>query len=174
MPADRLYPGEVDPEPRPEGQFRADLVRYLDSLPTWELGSLLSKLPRTRPGVLMIELNERLPDSGKLLPFAGTPGPGEGRRRSLRESAADRRAPCNQPTAGPSDIVDRHRWRGHCATAGGGPGLFDDVAVQRARRQQCASRKTDMSDAEWLADVVAHGMVRLGFAPPPPIRRCGS
>lgn len=31
-------------------------------------------------------------------------------------------------------------------------------------------RKTDMSDAEWLADVVAHGMVRPSFVPPVPIR----
>jgi transposase len=31
-------------------------------------------------------------------------------------------------------------------------------------------RKTDMSDAEWLADVVAYGMVRPSFVPPPPIR----
>lgn len=31
-------------------------------------------------------------------------------------------------------------------------------------------RKTDMSDAEWLADVVAHGMIRPSFVPPPPIR----
>jgi hypothetical protein len=111
MPADPLYPAELGPEPRPEGQFRADLVRYLDSLPVSELGSLLSELPRTRPGVLMIELNARLPDSGKLLPPVGTPGPHEGRRRSLREWAADRRAARNQPAAGPPDVVDRHRWR---------------------------------------------------------------
>lgn len=31
-------------------------------------------------------------------------------------------------------------------------------------------RKTDMSDAEWLADVLAHGMVRPSFVPPPHIR----
>jgi len=31
-------------------------------------------------------------------------------------------------------------------------------------------RKTDMSDAEWLADVAAHGMVRASFVPPPDIR----
>jgi transposase len=31
-------------------------------------------------------------------------------------------------------------------------------------------RKTDMTDAEWLADVAAHGMVRPSFVPPPPIR----
>ena len=96
MPADPLYPAEVGPEPRPEGRFRADLVRYLDALPTSELGSLLNDLPRTRPGVLMVELNQRLPDAGKLLLLAGTPGPGEGRRRSLREWAADRRAARNQ------------------------------------------------------------------------------
>jgi hypothetical protein len=61
--------------------------------------------------VLTVELNERLPDSSKLLPPVGTPGPGEGRRRSLREWAADRRAARNQPTAGPLDVVDRRRWR---------------------------------------------------------------
>ncbi len=31
-------------------------------------------------------------------------------------------------------------------------------------------RKTDLSDAEWLADVVAHGMIRPSFVPPPAIR----
>jgi hypothetical protein len=105
MPADPLYPGEVDPEPRPEGQFRAELVRYLNALPTSELGSLLSGLPRTQPGVLMVELNQRLPDSAKLLPPAGTPGPNKGRRRSLREWAADRRAARNQQS-----MVGRPMW----------------------------------------------------------------
>jgi hypothetical protein len=102
MPADPLYPAEIGPEPRPEGQFRADLVRYLDDLPTSELGSLLSELPRTRTDVLIVELNERLPDAGKLLSPAGTPGPGEG-RRSL--GGAGRRAARNQPQAGPADVV---------------------------------------------------------------------
>jgi transposase len=31
-------------------------------------------------------------------------------------------------------------------------------------------RKSDLSDAEWLADVAAHGMVRPSFVPPPEIR----
>ncbi|MET0577806.1 MAG: IS110 family transposase [Ilumatobacteraceae bacterium] len=31
-------------------------------------------------------------------------------------------------------------------------------------------RKTDMSDAEWLADVAAHGMVRASFVPPAELR----
>jgi transposase len=32
-------------------------------------------------------------------------------------------------------------------------------------------RKTDMSDAEWIADLVAHGLVRPSFVPPPLVRR---
>jgi transposase len=31
-------------------------------------------------------------------------------------------------------------------------------------------RKTDLTDAEWLSDVAAHGMIRPSFVPPPPIR----
>ena len=31
-------------------------------------------------------------------------------------------------------------------------------------------RKTDIADAEWLADVAAHGMVRPSFVPPPQVR----
>ena len=42
--------------------------------------------------MLLVALNERLPDAYKLLPPAGHPGPGEGWRRSLREVVADRRA----------------------------------------------------------------------------------
>src|SRR4051794_29525346 len=32
-------------------------------------------------------------------------------------------------------------------------------------------RKTDMTDAEWICDRVAHGLVRPSLVPPPPIRR---
>src|SRR3954467_5785103 len=32
-------------------------------------------------------------------------------------------------------------------------------------------RKTDMTDAKWICDLVAHGLVRPSFMPPPPIRR---
>jgi transposase len=31
-------------------------------------------------------------------------------------------------------------------------------------------RKTDVKDAEWLADLVRHGLIRPRFVPPPPIR----
>ena len=31
-------------------------------------------------------------------------------------------------------------------------------------------RKTDVKDAEWLADLVRHGLIKPSFVPPPPIR----
>jgi transposase len=36
--------------------------------------------------------------------------------------------------------------------------------------EKVPGRKTDLTDAEWLADVAAHGMVRPSFVPPLPIR----
>jgi transposase len=50
-------------------------------------------------------------------------------------------------------------------------GLFDELWLVNARHvKNVPGRKTDMADAEWLADVAAHGMVRPSFVPPPPIR----
>jgi len=31
-------------------------------------------------------------------------------------------------------------------------------------------RKTDVKDAEWIADLVRHGLVRPSFVPPPEVR----
>ena len=42
--------------------------------------------------------------------------------------------------------------------------------VNAAHVKRVPGRKTDLSDAEWLADVAAHGMVRPSFVPPPPVR----
>lgn len=42
--------------------------------------------------------------------------------------------------------------------------------MQRLPCQERPRRKTDLADAEWLADVVAHGMVRPSLVPPEPIR----
>ena len=75
MPADPIHPDQLDGEQR----FHADLVAYLDSLPVGKLAELLGELPRSRQeplglGVLMVALNERLPDVYKLLPPAGHPG----------------------------------------------------------------------------------------------------
>jgi hypothetical protein len=78
MPADPIHPDQLGGAAR----FRADLVAYLDSLPLDQLADPLSELPnRQQPrglGVLMVALNERLPDAYKLLPPAGQPGPSEG------------------------------------------------------------------------------------------------
>jgi transposase len=42
--------------------------------------------------------------------------------------------------------------------------------VNATHVKRVPGRKTDVSDAEWLADVAAHGMVRASYVPPPPIR----
>ena len=31
--------------------------------------------------------------------------------------------------------------------------------------------KTDVMDAEWIAKLIEHGLVRPSFVPPPPVRR---
>jgi transposase len=50
-------------------------------------------------------------------------------------------------------------------------GLFSEVWLCNAAHvKNVPGRKTDLSDAEWLADVVAHGMVKPSFVPPPEIR----
>jgi len=50
-------------------------------------------------------------------------------------------------------------------------GLFDELWLCNAQHvKNVPGRKTDLGDAEWLADVAAHGMVRPSFVPPPEIR----
>jgi transposase len=50
-------------------------------------------------------------------------------------------------------------------------GMFPEVWLCNAQHvKNVPGRKTDLSDAEWLADVAAHGMVRPSFVPPPEIR----
>jgi transposase len=50
-------------------------------------------------------------------------------------------------------------------------GLFGELWLCNAQHvKNVPGRKSDLSDAEWLADVAAHGMVRPSFVPPPPIR----
>lgn len=49
--------------------------------------------------------------------------------------------------------------------------MFEELWVCNATHvKNVPGRKTDLADAAWLADVVAHGMVRASFVPPPPIR----
>ncbi len=50
-------------------------------------------------------------------------------------------------------------------------GLFEELWLCNAAHvKNVPGRKTDLADAEWLADVAAHGMVRPSFVPPPEIR----
>ena len=49
--------------------------------------------------------------------------------------------------------------------------MFDELSVFNAQHvKNVPGRKTDVCDARWLADVIAHGMVRASFVPPEPIR----
>ncbi len=50
-------------------------------------------------------------------------------------------------------------------------GMFEELSIYNAQHvKNVPGRKTDLSDAMWLADVIAHGMVRASFVPPEPIR----
>jgi transposase len=50
-------------------------------------------------------------------------------------------------------------------------GLFDEVQLVNAQHvKNVPGRKTDLVDAEWLADVAAHGMVKASLVPEPEIR----
>jgi transposase len=50
-------------------------------------------------------------------------------------------------------------------------GMFAELWLCNAQHvKNVPGRKSDLSDAEWLADVAAHGMVRPSFVPPPEIR----
>ncbi|MET3932289.1 transposase [Arthrobacter sp. OAP107] len=44
------------------------------------------------------------------------------------------------------------------------------ILVNARDARNVPGRKTDVSDAAWLADLGAHGPVRASFVPPPPIR----
>jgi transposase len=47
---------------------------------------------------------------------------------------------------------------------------LDVVLVNAASVRNLPGRKTDVSDAAWLADLGAHGLVQASFVPPAPIR----
>jgi len=48
---------------------------------------------------------------------------------------------------------------------------FDCWLLNARNLRVVPGRKTQMTDAEWICDLVAHGLVRASFVPPPPIRR---
>lgn len=50
-------------------------------------------------------------------------------------------------------------------------GPFEVMLVNARHAKNLPGRKTDVSDAAWLADLGAHGLVRGSFVPPEPIRQ---
>jgi transposase len=49
-------------------------------------------------------------------------------------------------------------------------GRFELILANAAHVKNVPGRKTDVKDAQWLADLVAHGLVRSSFVPPAPIQ----
>lgn len=49
-------------------------------------------------------------------------------------------------------------------------GAFQLVVANAQHVKKVPGRKTDVKDAEWIADLVCHGLLRPSFVPPQPIR----
>jgi len=49
-------------------------------------------------------------------------------------------------------------------------GEFTLILANAAHVKNVPGRKTDVNDAEWLAELVAHGLIRSSFIPPEPIQ----
>jgi len=49
-------------------------------------------------------------------------------------------------------------------------GAFHIVVANAQQVKKVPGRKTDVKDAEWLADLLCHGLLRSSFVPPKPIR----
>ena len=49
-------------------------------------------------------------------------------------------------------------------------GHFELVLANAAHVKNVPGRKTDVNDATWLADLLAHGLIRASFVPPTPVQ----
>ena len=49
-------------------------------------------------------------------------------------------------------------------------GAFQIVVANAQHVKKVPGRKTDVKDAEWIADLLCHGLLRASFVPPQPIR----
>jgi transposase len=49
-------------------------------------------------------------------------------------------------------------------------GAFTLIVGNAAHMRHVPGRKTDVKDAEWIADLVRHGLVQASFVPPPEVR----
>ena len=49
-------------------------------------------------------------------------------------------------------------------------GALEIIVANAQHVKKVPGRKTDVKDAEWLADLLCHGLLRSSFVPPKPIR----
>ena len=49
-------------------------------------------------------------------------------------------------------------------------GRFQQILANAAHIKGVPGRKSDMNDATWIADLLAHGLIRASFVPPQPIQ----
>jgi transposase len=49
-------------------------------------------------------------------------------------------------------------------------GALDLIVANAQQIKNVPGRKTDVKDAEWIADLLLHGLLKASFVPPPPIR----
>jgi transposase len=49
-------------------------------------------------------------------------------------------------------------------------GAFEILVTNAQHLKKVPGRKTDMKDAEWIADLLRHGLLKPSFVPPTPIR----
>jgi transposase len=49
-------------------------------------------------------------------------------------------------------------------------GRFELVLANAAHIRNVPGRKSDVNDAVWIADLLAHGLIRASFVPPQPIQ----
>jgi transposase len=49
-------------------------------------------------------------------------------------------------------------------------GQFQQILANAAHIKGVPGRKSDMNDATWIADLLAHGLIRASFVPPQPIQ----
>src|SRR5712671_3112215 len=61
-------------------------------------------------------------------------------------------------------------WKPVYALLEGGEGVLEIVVANAQHVKKVPGRKTDVKDAEWIADLVCHGLLRQSFVPPKPIR----
>src|SRR2546427_7404771 len=61
-------------------------------------------------------------------------------------------------------------WKPVYALLEGGEGGLEIVVANAQHVKKVPGRKTDVKDAEWIADLLCHGLLRSSFVPPQPIR----